>query len=67
MPFAPARIPAVVMLGVWFVGQLARSLLIAPGEVGVTFTAHVAGFLAGALLVRWFVRDRRKQPTSQSS
>ena len=63
MPFKLARVPALVMLVLWFVGQLARSLLIAPGEAGVAFTAHIGGFVAGAFLVRWFVRDRRKRPT----
>jgi rhomboid family protein len=61
MPFLLARVPAFVMLGLWFAGQLARSLLIEPGEVGVAFTAHVGGFVAGAILVRWFVRDRRQR------
>ena len=61
MPFVLARVPAFVMLALWFVGQLARSLLIEPGAVGVAFSAHVGGFVAGAVLVRWFVRDRRKR------
>src|SRR5262245_7890339 len=61
MPFLLARVPALVMLGLWFVGQFVRSLLIEPGAAGVTFTAHVAGFVAGVVLVRWFVRDRRKR------
>jgi membrane associated rhomboid family serine protease len=61
MPFLLARVPALVMLALWFVGQLARSLLIEPGAVGVAFSAHVGGFVAGAVLVRWFVRDRRKR------
>jgi membrane associated rhomboid family serine protease len=63
MPFVLARIPAFVMLALWFAGQLARSLLIEPGAVGVAFSAHVGGFVAGAVLVRWFVRDRRKRPS----
>ena len=61
MPFLLARVPVFVMLGLWFAGQLARSLMIEPGEVGVAFTAHVGGFVGGAILVRWFVRDRRKR------
>jgi membrane associated rhomboid family serine protease len=60
MPFLLTRVPAVVMVGLWFLGQLARSLLIDRAEGGVVFAAHVAGFVGGALLVRWFVRDRRK-------
>jgi membrane associated rhomboid family serine protease len=61
MPFLLARIPALVMLGLWFAGQLASSLLLEPGAGGVAFTAHIAGFIAGAALVRWFLRDRRKR------
>jgi membrane associated rhomboid family serine protease len=61
MPFTLVRVPAVVMLALWFAGQLARSLLIEPGEAGVAFSAHVGGFVAGAVFVRWFVRDRRKR------
>jgi membrane associated rhomboid family serine protease len=60
IPFALARVPVVIMVALWFAGQLGRSLLIEPGEIGVAFTAHVGGFIGGALLVRWFVRDRRK-------
>jgi membrane associated rhomboid family serine protease len=61
MPFWLARVPALVMLGLWFAGQLARSLMIEPGAVGVAFTAHVGGFIGGAVLVRWFLRERRKR------
>ena len=61
MPFLLARVPVLVMMGLWFAGQLVSSLLIEPGEVGVAFTANVATFICGALLVRWFVRDRRKR------
>jgi len=63
MPLVLARIPALIMVGLWFAGQLARSLLIEPGAGGVAFTAHIGGFVAGAVLVRWFLRERRKQPS----
>jgi membrane associated rhomboid family serine protease len=66
MPFLVARVPALVMLGVWFAGQLARSMLIEPGAAGVAFSAHVGGFIGGAALVRWFLRDRRKQRSGKS-
>ena len=54
-------IPAWVMLGFWFLMQLASGLGIlaqggAPGTGGVAFWAHVGGFVAGALLV-WPFRD----------
>ena len=61
MPFLLARIPALVMLAVWFAVQLARSMLLEPGAAGVAFTAHVGGFIGGAVLIRWFLRDRRKR------
>jgi membrane associated rhomboid family serine protease len=62
MPFLVARVPALLMLGVWFLGQLASSLLAEPGAGGVAFMAHVGGFIGGAVLIRWFVRERRKRP-----
>ena len=57
--FQTFRVPAWVVLGFWFVGQLASSLLAARGGGGVAFGAHVGGFLAGVVLVRLFVRERR--------
>ena len=53
------RVPAWVVLGFWFVGQLSSSLLAAEGQGGVAFGAHVGGFVAGVVLIRLFVRERR--------
>jgi membrane associated rhomboid family serine protease len=61
MPFLLARVPALVMLGVWFAAQLGRSMLVEPGTAGVAFTAHIGGFVGGAALIRWFLRERRKR------
>lgn len=61
MPFLLARVPAILLLGLWFAGQLARSLLSEPGAAGVAFTAHVGGFVGGAVLIRWFLRERRQR------
>ena len=55
--FQTFRVPAWIVLGMWFIGQLANSLLAAPGQVGVAFGAHVGGFLAGVALIRLFVRE----------
>ena len=63
MPFLLARVPALLVLGFWFAGQLASSLVAEPGAGGVAFAAHVGGFVAGAALIRWFLLDRRKRPT----
>ena len=51
--------PAVYMLGYWFVLQLVSGLL-SPADAGggVAFWAHVGGFVAGMVLIFLF-RDRR--------
>jgi len=56
--FYTMRVPAWVVLGMWFVAQLLSSLSAQQGA-GVAFGAHVGGFVAGALLIRLFARDRR--------
>ena len=56
--FYTLRVPAWLVLGMWFVGQLLSSLSAQQGA-GVAFGAHVGGFVAGFLLIRLFVRERR--------
>ena len=46
------RIPAFILLGVWFLSQF-----LTPPESGVAWAAHVGGFLAGLALVKLFVDD----------
>jgi membrane associated rhomboid family serine protease len=49
--FIPLRIPAWIVLGLWFVLQWVYSAGIAtPGAGSVAYLAHVFGFLAGALV-----------------
>jgi membrane associated rhomboid family serine protease len=43
-------VPAVIMLGLWFLLQLFDALSAAPGEPGIAFWAHVGGFVVGAAL-----------------
>ena len=47
--FIPLRIPAWIVLGLWFVLQWAYSFGFASGG-GVAYVAHVFGFLAGLLV-----------------
>jgi len=54
------RVPAVLVLGLWFVGQLMSSATADPGAGGVAFGAHIGGFVAGLVLIRFFVRDSRR-------
>lgn len=58
------HIPAFVLMIFWFFTQLISSNLFAVahamgGSGGVAYVAHVAGFLAGALLVFFFGSGRR--------
>ena len=55
-------IPAVLLIGFWFLIQLFNvgSIASSVQHGGVAYMAHVAGFLYGAATVRLF---RRKQPT----
>jgi membrane associated rhomboid family serine protease len=63
------EVPALVLLGFWFVVQLwfgAAGLAspVGSGE-GVAYFAHVGGFLFGLLLIRLFVKGRRPKPTPE--
>jgi membrane associated rhomboid family serine protease len=53
-------LPAVAILGLWFVLQLLQGLTPAtPGATGgVAIWAHVGGFLAGVALVKLFARPK---------
>ncbi|HAZ27145.1 TPA: rhomboid family intramembrane serine protease [Candidatus Acetothermia bacterium] len=45
------EIPALVLLGLWFIVQFFSGILDLGGMGGVAWFAHIGGFLAGALLV----------------
>ena len=49
-------VPAVIVLGLWFLMQLASALDARSGAPGVAFWAHVGGFVLGMLLVPRFRR-----------
>ena len=53
------RLPALLVLGFWFLIQLLSSLLAQPGSGGVAFRAHIGGFVAGLLLLPLFLPRRR--------
>jgi membrane associated rhomboid family serine protease len=46
-----------MMLGYWFLLQLVSGLLSSNDVGGVAVWAHVAGFVAGVLMVKIFVRE----------
>jgi len=48
------HVPALIVLGFWFVGQLISAAMTPPGQPGVAFAAHIGGFVAGMALVAFF-------------
>jgi membrane associated rhomboid family serine protease len=58
------RLPAVVILGFWFVMQLFSGIgSLAPGTQsgGVAYWAHVGGFVAGVILIALYLKLRGEQ------
>lgn len=51
------RLPAGIVLGLWFGLQLLSGLLAPAGGGGVAFRAHIGGFIAGLALVGLFKRS----------
>jgi membrane associated rhomboid family serine protease len=61
--FLPFTVPAVVLIGVWFVTQIFSGLAEigrATAGSGVAWWAHIGGFVAGALLIWLFRRPQRR-------
>lgn len=62
-------LPAIIVVGIWFVFQVINGMGMLGGEEtagGVAYAAHIGGFLAGLILVKFFhrrinieTRDRR--------
>ena len=50
------RLPAGLVLGFWFVIQIASSLAADPNSAGVAWFAHIGGFIAGMALIPFFKR-----------
>lgn len=57
--FGIITVPALVVVGLWFVFQIVDSMGALGGKepVGVAYAAHIGGFIFGMLLVRFFVRS----------
>lgn len=53
--FTMVSLPAVAMLGYWFILQLAGAAPGLKGEGGIAFWAHIGGFLAGVALSKVFL------------
>jgi membrane associated rhomboid family serine protease len=56
-------IPALIYIGIWFLGQLlsgTSSLMLSDSATGIAFWAHIGGFVGGMLLYRFFDSVKRK-------
>ena len=55
-----ANVPAVVVVGVWFLFQVVNGLGMLGGGTGggVAYAAHVGGFIVGFLTVRLWAAGR---------
>jgi membrane associated rhomboid family serine protease len=63
--FWPLRMPAFLVLGIWILFQVLNAAYAKPDQTEVAFAAHVAGFVAGAVLV--YVFKRRTVPMMSTS
>jgi membrane associated rhomboid family serine protease len=52
------RIPAGIVLVMWFALQLLSNTMTAAGQGGVAFRAHIGGFIAGMVLIPLFKHRR---------
>jgi membrane associated rhomboid family serine protease len=61
LPFyvTTVRIPARLLLLLWFAVQLVSDLAVSGGGANIAFRAHIGGFLTGLLLTPLL---RRRQP-----
>jgi membrane associated rhomboid family serine protease len=58
-------VPAYVAIGIWFAFQLISGLgMLGQGSAqgGVAYAAHIGGFLAGVVLIKFFDRGHTQQP-----
>ncbi len=52
------ELPAMIVLGFWFMLQIMNSLSAPAGAAGVAWNAHIGGFIVGLALIRFFQSRR---------
>ena len=68
--FSILSLPAFIVVGLWFVFQVINGMGMLGGEEaagGVAYAAHIGGFIAGLLLVKFFVGKPAPAPTKTRS
>jgi membrane associated rhomboid family serine protease len=55
------KVPAIVAIGIWFAFQLISGIEVLGNSQGggVAYGAHIGGFIAGLILVKFFAIGRR--------
>ncbi len=59
--FTTVRLPAILVLGFWFVLQLFNGTNKNGGEGGVAYWAHIGGFVAGMILIYIFAKKSQSE------
>ncbi len=57
------EIPAMFVLGFWFILQFLSALVSSGSGQGVAWYAHIGGFIAGMILIRLFSIGKKTQRT----
>lgn len=67
--FFTISVPAIIAVGFWFIFQVLNGTGIMGGEEGtnVAYAAHIGGFIAGMILVKFFIQKNRIGPTQRRS
>jgi membrane associated rhomboid family serine protease len=57
------RVPALIVLGVWFINQVAEGIAAVGVNLsgGIAWFAHVGGFVLGVVLVKFFEKRKRRR------
>lgn len=56
------RIPAIIVLGIWFLIQLLSGVTLSASGGGVAWFAHIGGFIAGVMLIKSFEKAHYRVP-----
>jgi membrane associated rhomboid family serine protease len=63
-------LPAFIVVGLWFAFQLINGMGMLGGEEaagGIAYAAHIGGFVAGLILVKFFVQKQVNTPQKRKS
>ena len=59
------KIPAIFVLGIWFILQFVNSAFTSSAGGGVAYGAHIGGFIFGAVAILFFNRNVKRKTVSK--